>query len=370
MATLASTLLATVVVVAARARARGVGGAQPPGRHAGSGRCWTRGRRCRRSCTWCRSWRCSAPSRFTAIVAAVVFAVPVTIKIVADGIRAVPVATVEAANSVGSSSLADDQQGAAADGPPGDHARGQPGPDLRAVDGRRRRPGRRRRARLRRRRRILAERAVRQGAGRRAGDRAARRHARPHHAGGGPPYPELPQAEETSGEEAPVRRCADGGRRSRWPGAVARRSARTQPAATGGKECGTFNLTVNPWVGYEANAAVVAYVATKDLGCKVAKKNLKEEIAWQGFEHRRGRRDPGELGPRGPEEEVHHRPEGRGRGRLDRDQRRDRLVRAAVDGRRSTRTSPTGRTSTSTPPCSRRRSPAARASCSTATRRT
>jgi len=55
-----------------------------------------------------------------------------------------------------------------------------------------------------------------------------------------------------------------------------------KPAA-GGKECGTFNLAVNPWVGYEANAAVVAYVATKDLGCKVVKKDLKEEIAWQGF---------------------------------------------------------------------------------------
>jgi glycine betaine/proline transport system substrate-binding protein len=55
-----------------------------------------------------------------------------------------------------------------------------------------------------------------------------------------------------------------------------------KPAA-GGKECGTLNLAVNPWVGYEANAAVVAYVATKDLGCKVVKKDLKEEIAWQGF---------------------------------------------------------------------------------------
>jgi glycine betaine/proline transport system substrate-binding protein len=55
-----------------------------------------------------------------------------------------------------------------------------------------------------------------------------------------------------------------------------------KPAA-GGKDCGTFNLTVSPWVGYEANAAVVAYVATKELGCKVVKKNLKEEIAWQGF---------------------------------------------------------------------------------------
>ena len=51
----------------------------------------------------------------------------------------------------------------------------------------------------------------------------------------------------------------------------------------GGKDCGTVNLAVSPWVGYEANAAVVAYVATKDLGCKVVKKNLKEEISWQGF---------------------------------------------------------------------------------------
>ncbi|MDN0196737.1 ABC transporter substrate-binding protein [Streptomyces sp. S.PNR 29] len=48
-------------------------------------------------------------------------------------------------------------------------------------------------------------------------------------------------------------------------------------------KCGTFNLAVNPWVGYEANAAVLAYVAEHDLGCKVNQKDLKEEIAWQGF---------------------------------------------------------------------------------------
>ncbi|MGW1957981.1 ABC transporter substrate-binding protein [Streptomyces sp. NPDC001920] len=51
----------------------------------------------------------------------------------------------------------------------------------------------------------------------------------------------------------------------------------------GSGKCGTFNLAVNPWVGYEANAAVVAYVAEHDLGCTVTKKDLKEEIAWQGF---------------------------------------------------------------------------------------
>src|SRR4051812_6076710 len=48
-------------------------------------------------------------------------------------------------------------------------------------------------------------------------------------------------------------------------------------------DCGSFNLAVNPWVGYEADAAVVAYVAEKNLGCKVNKKDLKEQIAWQGF---------------------------------------------------------------------------------------
>src|SRR3954470_23782513 len=47
--------------------------------------------------------------------------------------------------------------------------------------------------------------------------------------------------------------------------------------------CGTFNLAVNPWVGYEADAAVVAYVAKTNLGCTVNKKDLKEEVSWQGF---------------------------------------------------------------------------------------
>jgi glycine betaine/proline transport system substrate-binding protein len=50
-----------------------------------------------------------------------------------------------------------------------------------------------------------------------------------------------------------------------------------------GADCGEFNLAVNPWVGYEANAAVVAHVAENDLGCDVTKKDLKEEVSWQGF---------------------------------------------------------------------------------------
>ncbi|MDJ0340998.1 ABC transporter substrate-binding protein [Streptomyces sp. H10-C2] len=57
----------------------------------------------------------------------------------------------------------------------------------------------------------------------------------------------------------------------------------SDPAGGSAGKCGPFNLAVNPWVGYEANAAVIAYVAQKDLGCKVTKKDLKEEVAWQGF---------------------------------------------------------------------------------------
>jgi glycine betaine/proline transport system permease protein len=43
-----------------------------------------------------------AASRFTAIIAAVVYAVPVATKIIADGVRAVPAETVEAATAAGS----------------------------------------------------------------------------------------------------------------------------------------------------------------------------------------------------------------------------------------------------------------------------
>lgn len=49
-------------------------------------------------------------------------------------------------------------------------------------------------------------------------------------------------------------------------------------------ECGTVTLADNAWVGYEANLAVVAYVAKHELGCNVVVKNISEEISWQGFE--------------------------------------------------------------------------------------
>jgi glycine betaine/proline transport system substrate-binding protein len=53
--------------------------------------------------------------------------------------------------------------------------------------------------------------------------------------------------------------------------------------ATGGTK-GTVNIAINPWVGYEADAAVVGYLLANKLGYTVEKKELKEEISWQGFE--------------------------------------------------------------------------------------
>ncbi len=47
--------------------------------------------------------------------------------------------------------------------------------------------------------------------------------------------------------------------------------------------CPNFNLAINAWVGYEADAAVVRYVAEHQLGCKVTSKNISEQVAWQGF---------------------------------------------------------------------------------------
>jgi glycine betaine/proline transport system substrate-binding protein len=62
----------------------------------------------------------------------------------------------------------------------------------------------------------------------------------------------------------------------------AKSDAGSDKPAAGSK--GTVKLAINPWVGYEANAAVVGYLLEKKLGYTVDKKNLKEEISWQGFE--------------------------------------------------------------------------------------
>ena len=54
--------------------------------------------------------------------------------------------------------------------------------------------------------------------------------------------------------------------------------------SAGGEKCdSTVNMAINPWVGFEASAHVVGKVIEDELGCKVEYKDLKEEVAWQGF---------------------------------------------------------------------------------------
>jgi glycine betaine/proline transport system substrate-binding protein len=57
----------------------------------------------------------------------------------------------------------------------------------------------------------------------------------------------------------------------------------TGSATTVAKTCGTVNLADNPWIGYEADVAVVAYLAKTKLGCDVQIKHLNEQVSWQGF---------------------------------------------------------------------------------------
>lgn len=47
--------------------------------------------------------------------------------------------------------------------------------------------------------------------------------------------------------------------------------------------CGTVNIADNPWVGYEADVAVVSYLLKTQLGCQVNIKALSEQVSWQGF---------------------------------------------------------------------------------------
>lgn len=66
-------------------------------------------------------------------------------------------------------------------------------------------------------------------------------------------------------------------------GASGAASESASPAASAAAKCGTVNIADNPWVGYEADVAVVAYVLKNELGCNVVIKNLNEQISWQGF---------------------------------------------------------------------------------------
>lgn len=60
-------------------------------------------------------------------------------------------------------------------------------------------------------------------------------------------------------------------------------TAENEAQQAGAGDCGEINMAVNPWVGYEASAYVVGTVAEEQLGCTVTYKDLKEDVAWQGF---------------------------------------------------------------------------------------
>ena len=57
----------------------------------------------------------------------------------------------------------------------------------------------------------------------------------------------------------------------------------TPPPGVRATPCGTFSIAVNAWVGYEANVAVVSYLAKNRLGCTVVEKDLTEEESWKAL---------------------------------------------------------------------------------------
>jgi glycine betaine/proline transport system substrate-binding protein len=46
-------------------------------------------------------------------------------------------------------------------------------------------------------------------------------------------------------------------------------------------DCGTVTLASNPWLGYDANLAVVQRIATKELGCTVVVRKAAENESWE-----------------------------------------------------------------------------------------
>jgi glycine betaine/proline transport system substrate-binding protein len=74
--------------------------------------------------------------------------------------------------------------------------------------------------------------------------------------------------------------CSGGGGSS--PGASTGASA-DPGASQGSGEQGTVKIAINPWVGAEANVAVVK-VLLEQLGYTVEAQSVAEEVAWPGFE--------------------------------------------------------------------------------------
>jgi glycine betaine/proline transport system substrate-binding protein len=56
------------------------------------------------------------------------------------------------------------------------------------------------------------------------------------------------------------------------------------PSRPSAGPCGTVQIAVNPWLGAEADAAVVGFLLQHDLGCTVIKRRLDELTSWQSLE--------------------------------------------------------------------------------------
>ena len=55
------------------------------------------------------------------------------------------------------------------------------------------------------------------------------------------------------------------------------------PPGVARSACGSVSIAVNPWVGYEANVAVVSYLLKNQLGCTVVEKDLTEDASWKAI---------------------------------------------------------------------------------------
>jgi len=75
--------------------------------------------------------------------------------------------------------------------------------------------------------------------------------------------------------------CSSGGGSSAAPSTGAGESA---AASAGSGDKGTVKIAINPWVGAQANVAVVKRLLETKLGYKVEASEIAEELAWPGFE--------------------------------------------------------------------------------------
>lgn len=61
-------------------------------------------------------------------------------------------------------------------------------------------------------------------------------------------------------------------------------SAPAAGSSASAEPAGTVKIAINPWVGYEASAHVVAYLLKNELGYNVELPEIKEQLSWEGFE--------------------------------------------------------------------------------------